>query len=840
MNWQLALAQHPMYLLIREDTQCAERTPPWGAPTIEAYIDRVRQNLESLEHYPQLQLGYEWSGVELELLAQDAPEIFEQMRGYAAAGRLSFYNGTYAQPHLQILSAEASLRQFAFGRQIYQDLGLPPVTVYAHQEASLHDQTPQLLRAFGYAFAVVPGFMTTLSWLEGGEMILHGVRGPRFIRGQEFAAWEGLDGCQIPLFLHQPIPREMTLKETLAREVVLGRLGAPPLFVDLPDMIAVDDAWMAERRPVEFVRLDAALPERYKKSRSSGRARLQTHWSYLEGIRAEELSRSNGQAEQAALQAEALNALAYTLAGRPPDDTSGIWKTILKTQHHDVYCFSAPELRDKSIGWLQEAARQAADLSEQAARAILPQIHLQEPGRPSDGGPHGVPHEGPQAEPYVVFHSLPHPQTGWVELTTPVDRPAVFDSLGQPVPCAVEPAGAGASRVRFLADMPGLGYAAFWVRGGGQEPAPEQAVDGPVVFENPFYKAVIQPDGTFTSLTIQPGGQELIDSRRGAGNTLSATDSAGITLHDEPPEERLEHYVADPPVRGPWLSWDPGGPARLRRTALGVEFYLAGRLGERTRAGLTIRMAYRLPRIDLTWQFDFDQASLGTFFDDDSKLLARWPLAVQGTITHDIPFGVVQEPEERPFFPTRWVDISDGQHGLAFFHRGTPSHWVSGGTLFNLIAWGEDTDAIHNGLGRYQWPKAFDQRLCGRHTIHQAVLPHTGDWRLADLHRAARDYHTTLLAFREPPHAGSLPPSLTALALAGPEAEATSVQAVGDRVICRVYAAYGREVVVRPIAYGLREAGLRLISGEMVTGSQPYTLAAYQAGELLLERDLGQ
>jgi len=116
MKWQLALAQHPMYLLIREDTQCAERTPPWGAPTIEAYIDRVRQNLQALERYPQLKLGYEWSGVELELLAQDAPEMIEQMRGYAAAGRLSFYNGTYAQPHLQILSPEANLRQFQVGR----------------------------------------------------------------------------------------------------------------------------------------------------------------------------------------------------------------------------------------------------------------------------------------------------------------------------------------------------------------------------------------------------------------------------------------------------------------------------------------------------------------------------------------------------------------------------------------------------------------------------------------------------------------------------------------------------------------------------------------------------
>ena len=49
MKWELSLAQHPMYMLIREDTTCAERTPPWGAPTIEAYIKRVRENLAALE-----------------------------------------------------------------------------------------------------------------------------------------------------------------------------------------------------------------------------------------------------------------------------------------------------------------------------------------------------------------------------------------------------------------------------------------------------------------------------------------------------------------------------------------------------------------------------------------------------------------------------------------------------------------------------------------------------------------------------------------------------------------------------------------------------------------------
>src|SRR5579871_1311106 len=201
MNWKLALAQHPMYLIIKEDSQCAERTPPWGEPSIERYIERLRDNLASLRRDPRLKIGYEWSGYELELLAHDAPDIFEEMCALAREGRTGFYNGTYAQPHLQILSSEANYRQFAQGKRVYRDLCGQQVITYAHQEASVHDQVPQLLAAFGITYAAVPQFSATLVFLEAGELVLFAHDGPRFVHGHDFVAWHGLDGTEIPLYL---------------------------------------------------------------------------------------------------------------------------------------------------------------------------------------------------------------------------------------------------------------------------------------------------------------------------------------------------------------------------------------------------------------------------------------------------------------------------------------------------------------------------------------------------------------------------------------------------------------------------------------------------------------
>ena len=248
------------------------------------------------------------------------------------------------------------------GERFTRNLGLTRVMVYAHQEASVHDQVPQLLCAFGIPYAVVPDFLTTLVNLEPGELLLHGARGPRFIQGSEFAGWLGLDGTKVPLYLHQPISREMTLRETLAREVVLARLAAPPLIIEMPDMTAIDEVWIEKRKALDFVTLEQALNDRLDKNPVGPNVRLYTNWSYLEGIRAEQLSRCNLQAEREALRAEALNGLAWALGFSEPVSTLAIWKTILKSQHHDVYCFSAPELREKAIGWLTDAGNQASQI----------------------------------------------------------------------------------------------------------------------------------------------------------------------------------------------------------------------------------------------------------------------------------------------------------------------------------------------------------------------------------------------------------------------------------------------------------------------------------------------
>jgi len=258
---------------------------------------------------------------------------------------------------------------------------------------------------------------------------------------------------------------------------------------------------------------------------------------------------------------------------------------------------------------------------------------------------------------------------------------------------------------------------------------------------------------------------------------------------------------------------------------LGAVFVVEGTLGATVKASLAASFYNILPRIDLDWTFTFADASLGRFFDDDTKLRVQWSLSFKGMIHHDIAFGVVESRDERPFFPTSWVDISDDQRGFAYLHQGTIKHWVTGRTLFNLFAWGENTDAIGNRLSLARWPKSFDQRLSGQHSIRTAILPHAGNWRDANLVGAARSYGMPPFVAVSEPHPGNLPAELSVIQIIDPGIAATATRVEDGQILCRVYSVKDDPAALEVKLNGLKAAGWKAITGEQLEKIGPYQIA---------------
>ena len=818
MDYKLALVQHPMYFLIRADSVCAERTPPWGAENIEEYIERIRENLSILRKYPQLRLGYEWSAYELELLYLDAPDVFDEMMEMVRSGRCTLYNGTYSQPHLQILSSESNFRQFDVATKVYRELCHHQVKTYAHQECSLNEQTPQLLNAFGIKTMPLPYFISTLV-VEGGEFAFHSKEGTMTIHGSEFTQWRGLDGTLIDVYLEEPA--HLKINDWIRLQEIKGLLHAPPIIIDMPDMVSVNDQWLEDRKKVDFVLLDDELPKRLEKYPPRFQSRIYTNWSYIEGIRAEELSRNNFLAEQGALYAEAMNVMANILIDRKPHPTDAIWKTILATQHHDVYCFCGLEIKEKSIRWLLESQAKTTGLINLAAEDMLSRIASIHPER----------------QQIVLFNTNPSFNKAPVSVVVEMKNPAIFDIDGQVVPCEITPINERSSKISFLAESRSFGYTSYEIRAGGKEQSNKVKAVDRFIFENQYYQCTVLADGTISSLKLGPNGEELLDILKIRGNQLAGQDSTDLGSKHEGiinigSVGSGPVYPWEPPARGPELNWQLQAQAEILESPLGTTFTAIGRLNSQIQADLQIVFLKDFPRIDFVWNFEFHEASVGSFFDDETKLRVQWPLSFSGLIQHDIAFGVVASLEERPFFPASWVDISDDRKGLAYFHHGTIKHWVKDQTLINLFAWGEDTDAIGNRMGIYRWPKTFDQRLDGLHTIKYSIYPHAGDWRMGNVIQMARSITNPPLPFIKAANgSGDLPPQKGLFQIGNPDHIATAIKMENSDFLCRLYSVSLKEEPVQIQVHGLEIKEITMISGETTQN-----LAPYKIGKILLKK----
>ncbi|TFH55362.1 MAG: hypothetical protein E4G90_11895, partial [Gemmatimonadales bacterium] len=438
------------------------------------------------------------------------------MKDLLAQGRTALYNGTYSQPHLQTLGSESNYRQFEYGMKVYRELlGHPPV-VYAHQEASVHDQVPQLLCQHGITYAVIPGFSSTIEWLGGGSVAIRWGEGPTFTQGSEFVHWVGLDGTEVPLYLSVP-NRPTTVENAVAVERISGFLGMPPLMVQVPDLIEVNDEFLEAVKDVDLVLLGEALDARMIASPPSGRVRFHSNWSYIEGIQAESLSRANAHAERALLQREALSVISLGHANARPGqlDQSVMderWKLLLACQHHDVYCFCGPEIKAKAVGWLTELA---AEVDAEILR-ISAEI-LEVSAEPSGGEPSTGEGENHGAT-IALFSGIACGAQSPVE----VQVNAPFGTLAGPdgtlVPFDLVSLGDGGHLIRFVGETAGVGYSGYTCGSGTHPLVLVKSLTEPYDFESQTYTATISVDGHVTSLRLKTDGRELIQPGSPGGN----------------------------------------------------------------------------------------------------------------------------------------------------------------------------------------------------------------------------------------------------------------------------------------------------------------------------------
>ena len=658
------------------------------------------------------------------------PDLARRMRSAIERGQLGIVNGTYSQAHLHTLSLEGSVRQFAVGTRSIEDNFGYRVRTYAMQEPGYTDQTPQILRAFGYQYAhrCIGPFPTRQKAFPGETLT-----------GREvFCTWRGLDGTEI-----------------LALQPAAG------LHTDCPDMTE-----HGLNPTCDYVVLDQFLDRKFSEDHGARpKIRMYIPWGYIEGNNADELSRLNVAAETALIQMETMMALARPAKGWPVPlpDPAPLWKTWLLAQHHDASWVGAPELRAKCCAWLRDVIRKSSGACSEMLKAASPDSPR---GRQS----------------LLLFAVYPKRHRGVARVPWTGSLPETFLAAeGRKTAAQVMPAGPDQGKLLVPFECAGAGPAEL-VAGetGPMTVAPEQ-IASDWAFNNDYFSATFERDGSIKTIRTRQGAK-VLDGKSSAA-ALSATVK-GKT-------ERFESTV---------------NGARLWKGPVADVLESSGSIG-------TIPVARRLvlyhgmPWFEMEVQCNFQNDSLGGFYDDRTKLALQWPVEEGTSLVHGIGGGsIVADEPVTAFYPVNWLDLARNAGGLAMIDFGTLKHCQRDGKLHVVLAWGGDTAHFGNRVSQDNgdWSKRLDLRLNGEQVFRFVFYPHDGDWRSAAVPDVAMSLlRPPVVQERLAPRDGK-PMSNYFLALEG-NLIPTSVETDGSRFVCRVYEPYGMQP-----AFVLRYCGKKL------------------------------
>ncbi|MCL6430728.1 MAG: hypothetical protein K6V36_07675 [Anaerolineae bacterium] len=639
-----------------------------------------------------LPVTLELDGYTFEALAERSPGTLVGLREAVARGCVELVNGTYAQPFLDTLSGEMVVRQLWYGlRAIEQAFGAR-VTAYASQEPCFCAQLPQILRSFGYRWALV-----RTHWAAFGCE-------PAF--DAPLVRWRGPDGSELPA-----VPRHSWQGYESRKEaqpgVVRGTLsGAHASHWSAADLAGYHEAAAQQgtapallSKLEDLAPLDAPTPQAPILARTEG-VRLSSLASYCEavlgdrpleslpswqpapdgfcltlpwGLEGDRLLAAREAAEAALQLAERAAAVAFALGGTDAGaELEPAWKKLLLGQHHDLQVCgpwrSAAHGKSMSAVGCDLCGEAAAGAHGVLRRALAFLLRQGEPA-------------GLLRQPVVVFNPHPRPLRALVHVP---ERGALYTG-GTPLPA--QPDGEG---MLVLCELPALGWRILDLR-----PASAAAEPGPA--DGLYGEGRLSAACSEGRLTIWMGDRLLLH------DGLALSYALGGTRFFSRAEPGAWEVVGTGPLFTRW---------RAR-----------GSLGE-IRFSQELTLYRHLPRIDIETVLDFGDGALagpqpedgeGYYTRDEEKVCVLLPLG-RGTLLRSLPF-LIAEARARRFAMTGLAAVEGEDGSLALLTPGSRGcvYDPDQGLLQLVLAW-SPRRWIYDGGGR--------PVLHGRHTFRCALLPY--------------------------------------------------------------------------------------------------------------------
>lgn len=757
--------------------------PLWR--TRQKVAHTVATALHLMDRYPDYHFSMSQPQV-YAYLKEDDPALYARLKQKVAEGRFEPVGMMWLETDCNLTSGESLIRQLLHGARFLADeFGVSSPIAWLPDVFGFSPVLPQLLRGCG-----IDCFLTTkLSWSQVNRMPADTFR------------WRGIDGSEVLAhfvsattkpaghpadpqeytYVGQMIPSEVAglwnnyRQQAINRDLLYiygwGDGGGGPteemletaqILRNLPGLPQI----RLGRADHFFQQLCARLGDDPRLPTWAGELYLEYHrGTYTSQARTKQANRA---AELLYREAEWLNAWATILGGPNQQDVLNTgWQRILLNQFHDILPGSSiAQVYVDSNADYAEIQRIGQEVRDAATSHILRhEVEEADPGRAAE-------HSS-----FVMWNSLPWSRSDYarLELTPGAEAPLLTNTAGKALSTQLIEERPGERALLIAAAAPSYGYTCAKSRQARPESAQSDAE--PIfnaqqsILSNGELRLEFDSNGEIASLYDRRHERELIMPGT-TGNQLVAYEDRPLYWD----AWDIDHFYAEKayPVHdiADWRLVETG-PLRAA-----VE--IIRRIG-RSAIRQRICLWRDSRRVDFVTEVDWQERQ--------TLLRTLFPLHINAArATCEIQFGAVERPTHRnttwdqarfEVCAHRWVDLSEGDYGVALLNDGKYGHSLHHSTLGISLLKG----SIHPD-------PAADQ---GQHRFTYSLLPHPGDWRAAQVARRAYELNVPLRVQRS---IMRLPPQPSVSFLSTPNdhiiVETIKRAEDGDGLIIRIYEAHNQ------------------------------------------------
>jgi alpha-mannosidase len=728
--------------------------------TMQMCNDNLRQVVAFMEEYPDFTMLQSQAAV-YNFVEMVDPPLFEKVKKYVSEGRLELAGGMWTEGDMNMSSGEAITRSFLLGQRYFLSrFGKTTNIGWLPDNFGHISQMPQILKLSGcdyFYFHRCKPYLGTFWWVapDSSKVLCY--------------ANDTYNG-DITAGLKNEVDRFSPDKRRILQITGVGDHGGGPTRANINMVHQLDK--IPDYPAVKFT----TAGDFFRKASDEMKDRP-THHGEMQFIfegcytTVADIKAGNRNNENMLYAGEFFNTLRWLNGDKYPSDSfRDLWTTVAFNEFHDILPGSAiNEANKEAIARNAEVYRKATELRNNAFRKMADEVSFQKA----------------MGQPVVAYNLQPLSRKVIIEATvytnckpvsvniadwgdnlygrkfTPVEgRSAsilVRDKSGKSYPAQiiyakVTPPGF-TSKVQFIADdLPAGGYRTFYVD-----------ITKPAEFNQviPFNENTFETDFFRIKFDMNTGGiVSLFDKRSNKEYVRDGDQLNKLRIYLEDKKGGMKSWIINKFVREEDVSdvesvkVIENGP--VRACVETVKTWGKSRFIERT----YIYRSY--PRIG--YDMEVHWLETGTDSTDSPMLRALFPLAIQNPRFYcQVPFDIVERPidgkingkdappnlksqsaiygvkpesndgQEVP--AQKWVDVTDGQTGIALLNNSKYGHSFHNGDLRITLMRAAGNPDIYPNLGKYN--------------ISYALYPHSGDWKNG-CWREGEDFNVPVYA-TEPP-----------------------------------------------------------------------------------------